>query len=69
MRWMLGIIVSAATALAGQTGVFTFSGTATGTIGGIPFTNATLTVTGPINSNGMCSNRVVNHVFQVKTTS
>jgi uncharacterized protein (TIGR03437 family) len=43
---MLGIIVSAATALAGQTGVFTFSGTATGTIGGIPFTNATLTVTG-----------------------
>jgi uncharacterized protein (TIGR03437 family) len=46
MRWMLGLIVSAATALAGQTGVFTFSGTATGTIGGTSFTNATLTVTG-----------------------
>jgi uncharacterized protein (TIGR03437 family) len=46
MRWILGIIVSAATALAGQTGVFTFSGTATGTIGGTSFTNATLTVTG-----------------------
>jgi uncharacterized protein (TIGR03437 family) len=43
---MLGLILSAATALAGQTGVFTFSGTATGTIGGTSFTNAALTVTG-----------------------
>lgn len=45
MRWIIGVIVSTGVALAGSSGVYTFTGTATGTIGGTPFTNATLTVT------------------------
>lgn len=44
MRWIIGIILSTGVVL-GQTAVYTFTGTASGTIGGTPFTNATLTVT------------------------
>ncbi|MGO9230636.1 MAG: hypothetical protein ACLQKA_15705 [Bryobacteraceae bacterium] len=44
MRWMIGVVLSAGVVF-GQTGVYTFTGTASGTVGGTPFTNATLTVT------------------------
>jgi hypothetical protein len=44
LRWIIGILLSTGVVL-GQTGVYTFTGTASGTIGGTPFTDATLTVT------------------------
>jgi hypothetical protein len=45
MRWMIWLALLSTTAFAGAIGTYTFTGTATGTLGSTAFSNASLTVT------------------------
>lgn len=61
MHWLLAMLMPCATAFGGTILSYTFDGTATGTIGSIPFNNAMLTVGGTADADavtcsaGICS--------------